>query len=307
MSCADEYELCNRALDLLSGGKDTVAIASFTDTDTKKFTSNLCGRLYDPIRQEVLKRFQAQETLRYADLGADIKDTEVDISSIAVGGDPFPVTVTTDAVHEKSTGDHVYLKDVEGTGGIISLNGELYTITVVDTTSFTLDDVTGSADWSHTADTGVMSDAPECADYEYVFELPKNTSGTNICLLVVRQTDEQYHRMDYIKEVKQGFLFTNILSNEDGDSAYIEYVYDEKDTTKFSDELVYAMVVRLAAELAPRLMGAEHGMNTRRKLLEEYETLVLPTMQGINRSQQYQDEDERESKFSWLGDRNFEI
>lgn len=301
MSCADKYELCNRALDLLSGGKDTVSISSFTDTDARKFTSNLCGRLYDPSRIYTLKRFKAQETLRYADLGADLKDTEIDISSIAVGADPFPVTVTTDAVHGKSTGDQIYLLDVEGTGGITSLNGTLYTITVVDTTSFTLASTAGTANWSHTADSGVISDAPESAEWTYIFALPSD------CLHVVRQTDEGYHRMDYKHEVKQGFLFTNILSSEDTDSAYIEYVYDEETTTVFSEELVEAIATRLAAQLAPRTMGAEHGSRQREELLNEFERLVLPTNMGINREQQYQHEEPRESKFSWLGDRQYEI
>jgi hypothetical protein len=131
--------------------------------------------------------------------------------------------------------------------------------------------------------------------------LPQNTSGTNICLLVIRQTDEADLTKEYDHEVKQDFLFTNTLSDSDGDSAYIEWVKDEEDTTVFSDELVYAIVLRLAAELASRIV--KDSLVTRNKLMEEYEKYTLKIMQGISRSQQYQEDEPPESNFSWLGGR----
>lgn len=141
-------------------------------------------------------------------------------------------------------------------------------------------------------------------DWDYVFDLP---TGSPLYLLhVVKQTDEQYHRMDYNHEVMQNQLFTNIYSNEDGDSAYILYVKNETDGSVFSEETVEAIATKLAGLLAPQTLGGLDGLKVGDQILKRFEELVLPTAQGINRRQQYHDEDERESKYSWLGDRQFE-
>lgn len=139
----------------------------------------------------------------------------------------------------------------------------------------------------------------EKADWEYIFDLPSD------CLHVIRQTDEQYHKINYDHEVKLSKLFTNALSNDDGDSAYIEYVVNETDGSKFSEELVNAIATKLASELAPRIVGGEGGRLLRIDFLDEFEKLILPLAKGINRRQQYQENEHfgRDSKYSILGDR----
>ena len=52
-----------------------------------------------------------RETLKFADLGADLKQYDVAISSIAVAS--TVVTITTDEVHGRSTGDTVFLYGIE--------------------------------------------------------------------------------------------------------------------------------------------------------------------------------------------------
>lgn len=154
---------------------------------------------------------------------------------------------------------------------------------------------------SYYADLGdESSTTAEKAEWEYVFDLPSDN------LIVVRQTDEEYHKIDYPYQIKQSYLFTNILSNTDRDSAYIEYIKNETDGDSFSDEVIEAMATLLASRLAPRIVKGDKGWQVSGDLLNLYETLVLPTSMGINQSQQFHQEEPRETKFSWLADRPFD-
>ncbi len=151
---------------------------------------------------------------------------------------------------------------------------------------------------SYYADLGDESSfSGEKAEWDYVFDLPSDN------LIVCRQTDERYHKLDYRYEIKQSKLFTNVFSNEDGDSAYIEYIKNETDAAVFSVEVIDAIATLIAAELTPRITSGEWGWKRRQDLLEEFETLVLSNATGINLSMQHHDEQQRDSKFSVLGDR----
>ncbi len=290
MTAATETVLCNNAFAKIGGGLDAFIIDSISGSSSQE---QLCERLYDRVRKRVLVRAWWEEATKFADLGDDLKDTQIDISSIAVGADPFAVTVTTAAVHGKSTGDTIYLLDVAGTGGVESLNGVPYVITVVNTTSYTLDDAVGTANWSHTADTGVQSDVPESGDWEYAFALPSDYLGK------AKQIDELFHSStkpryipEYDKKIMQGFLFTNVYSNSDGDSAYIKYIYDLEEPDDFSPMLYDAVVILLASELAAAVLS-DKGQR-RMELEREYEGLTLPLAEGINADQQGDDTDEGE-------------
>lgn len=155
---------------------------------------------------------------------------------------------------------------------------------------------------SYYADLGDESSfSGEKAEWTYVFDLP---SG---CLDVIRQTDEKYHRIEYSYEVKQSKLFTNALSNEDGDSAYIEWVKNETNGSLFSEETVKCISVLLASDLAPRIVAGDWGWKRRIDLLDEFEKLTLPTAKGINHRQQHEHNKHfgRDSNYSILGDRQY--
>ncbi len=153
---------------------------------------------------------------------------------------------------------------------------------------------------SYYADLGAQSAfAGEKAEWTYVFDLPSDN------LIVCRQTDERFHKLEYRSQIKQSKLFTNNFSNEDGDSAYIEYIKDETDATVFSEEVVNAIATLMAVDLTPRITGGEWGWKRRQELLEEFETLVLPNSEGINKSMQHHDETPRDALYSWLGARSF--
>ena len=151
------------------------------------------------------------------------------------------------------------------------------------------------------ADLGDESDfAGEKAEWLYAFDLP----GT--CLHVIKQTNEQLHRLEYPFEIKQNVLFTNVLSNTAGTSAYIEYIKNETDGGLFSEEQAICIVTKLAAELAQRIVKGDWGFKRRQDLLSEFEELILPTARGISQSQGYHNEAELESHYEWLGDRQYE-
>jgi len=134
--------------------------------------------------------------------------------------------------------------------------------------------------------------------WEYVFDFPDN------CLMVTRMIDESNHKKEYRYKIMQGHLFANTYSNDDGDAAFCEYIKNETDWAAFSDEVVEAGVTKLAAELAPLEIGGDWAWKRRQGLLEEYETLCIPKAKGINQSQQYNDETEDTTKYSFLGGRS---
>ena len=140
----------------------------------------------------------------------------------------------------------------------------------------------------------------EKADYDYVFDLP---SG---CLQVIAQVDEDSHTYTYPHQVMQSKLLTNYYSNTDRDAAYIKYVKNETDASSFSEEVRNAIATLIAADLAATIPGGEWGWKRRQEMLEEFETLVLPAAMGMNRQQQYHEEEPRLSKFSWFGGRNYD-
>lgn len=260
---------------------------------------------YPIIRKKVIEDFAAmqcpfRETLKFADLGDDLKQNDVEISTIVSSGGV--VTVTTDAVHNRTTGDTVFLADIQATedadleGNLItSLNGTTPTITVVDTTSFTLDGVTGvDATWLHEEDSGIVSYVPEIGQWTYAFNLPSDYFA------MVRHCDESY-TSDARYTVRQGvrreyqyqtilnkdgdglIMLTNNLSNAGADSAYIEYCIDQTTFALFSGAFEECIATLLAAELCP-ILG--RNLEVRQRILLEYDNLTVPNAKRYNQSQQ---------------------
>jgi len=137
----------------------------------------------------------------------------------------------------------------------------------------------------------------EKGQWEYVFDLPDD------CLIVTRMIDESNHKTEYDYEIRQGCLFSNNYSNDDGDAAYCEYVKNETDGTALSEEVVETMATKIAAYLAPVEVGGELGWQISREFTRDYETLVLPKAKGINQSTQHNNETKDTNKYSWLGGR----
>jgi len=287
-------EIVNKALAKIGGAGDQFGgkpfVISLSATDK---ISSFCNTLYPQIRTQVIIDFALQkcpfkETVKYADLGQEFTQYDEIISDISVGAGPgFAVTITTKVAHEYTTGDTLSLLKVRGTGGIETLNNTAYDITVVDTTSFTLDDTVGDADWVYTEDSGISSYLPEIGGWQYAFDLPDD------CIAVAEQLHEAFvstttERRSYrfgtmLNSANDGkILVTNDISNIAEDSAFIQYVIDQDETTLFSDALVQCIASLLAAELCP-ICGKD--LKTRQSLLMEYDTIIVPAAKAFNQSQ----------------------
>jgi len=245
---------------------------------------------YPVVRKKVIAEFAAlktpfEETQKFADLGDDLKQDDVGISTIvSVAG---VVTFTTDKAHELSVADTRFFADIQGTL-VTSLNGNTYAVaTVPSTTTFTLTGVTGTASWDHTDGTGIISKAPEMGAYQYAFTLPSDF------YVLVRQTDEVYTVLEGVQQEYQCkkilnrdgdglILLTNDLTNEGGDSAYIEYCIDQETFTLFSPAFEECIAMLLAVELCP-ILGRD--LETRQKLLVEYKKITIPDAKRFNQSQ----------------------
>ena len=132
------------------------------------------------------------------------------------------------------------------------------------------------------------------AEWEYQFSLPSD------CLTVVGQVDEGNHDSRYSYDIKKGIFLTNELTNDDGDSAYIEYAYLENLTTKYGPMEIEAIATRLAAELAPTIRAKNPEI--RMQLLEEYRLIALPNAIIETQAQVYVPDEEGDT--SWLDARS---
>ena len=278
------------------GGDGQVTAAQLTaDADIVSIAIN---DKYPICRQKTQKDLLAKrcpfpEGLKFADLGLDLKQYDISIESITVSS--TVVTITTDEVHGRSTGDTVFLTgilqdadetidDIEGTL-ITSLNGTTVTVTVTTTTAFTIDTAGVDATWAHEADTGIISYVPDIGPYQYAFLLPSDFFD------IFRQTDEitanvkkEYqHRVILNRDGDGYILLTNHLTNAAGNSAYIEYIIDQQTFALFSPAYEECIAVLLAAELCP-IVGK--NMEFRRGLLAEYIEKTVPEAQRDNQSKQ---------------------
>lgn len=273
--------------DQIDGSGQVTAAQLTANTDR---ISQAINTKYPVVRKKVIKQFAALqcpflETLKFADLGDDLKQDDVAISTITVAGGV--VTVTTAEVHDKTTTDTTFLADIQGTGGVQGLNGTTKTVTVVTTTSFTLDGVTGLSTWDHTEDSGIVSKAPETGAWRCAFNLPSDF------FVIVRQTDEvasfkydtrrRYQNQHILNRDGNGFLLlSNNLTNLNRDSAYIEYIIDQTTFALFSPEYEECLAMLLAVELAP-IVGRDTEFSDR--LLLKYDQLTVPMAQAAIQSQ----------------------
>ena len=286
-------DICNLGFGLLGGAGDQAGasgqISSLSDTDAVSVWANT---MYPQARKKAIidmavRRSPFRCTVKHAELDVDLTDNDKVIQDITVSG--TTITVETEEAHERSTGDTVVLKGIDGDDdeGIQTLNGSTYTITVIDSTSFTLDSTTGSESWDYTEDSGVVSDAPEMGPWTYAYDLP------SACIAVIRVTDEIYYgtgltRTDYQFDTilnRDGdglIILTNNLTNSDGDGIYIEYAIDQTTTTLYPHEMDNLIAVYFASKIAP-VVG--RNSEERRKFLLEYEQLAIRNAAGFNNTQ----------------------
>lgn len=142
-------------------------------------------------------------------------------------------------------------------------------------------------------------DTPEIGQYQYAFNLPGD------CLEVASQFDENYIAqrvyngrqspntiVTYDFEIladKDGngkILVTNVLTNLDRDSAFIEYAIDTPNTGGWSEEMIECVATLLSSEICP-VVGRD--METANAQMAKYLTVAIPAAQRANQRGQQND------------------
>jgi len=153
------------------------------------------------------------------------------------------------------------------------------------------------AEWSGLtkfADLGGEVTVAEQADWEYVFNLPDD------CLQVIAQIDEGDHTKKYAHIIKGRQLFTNNYSNDDGVSAYIDYI-SVGDVSKYSPGLIEYIALKLALAMAPKLMGiSEESQLHIQGMQRELRLRVLPEAIGRNQAEGDMEGGNDEGESTWL-------
>lgn len=138
------------------------------------------------------------------------------------------------------------------------------------------------ADWPEAtkyAELTETEDSVEKGDWEYAFDLPNDYLGrAHLILEEYHRSTKPRHLIEFDKKIIQEYLLCNELTNSDDDAAYIQYIYNLTDVTKFNDLLVEAVALKLGAELATSVLKDKGARRV--QLLQEYEDLVLPLAIG---------------------------
>lgn len=137
-------------------------------------------------------------------------------------------------------------------------------------------------------------DDQEQADWEFVFNLPDD------CMQVIAQVDEGNHTKKFRHAVRGKQLYTNDYSNDDGDSAYIDYI-SIGDVSKFSPSFIEYVALKLAIAMAPKLMGiSEESQLHIQGMQRELRLRVLPAAIGRNQAEGDVDGGNDEGEATWL-------
>ncbi len=145
------------------------------------------------------------------------------------------------------------------------------------------------------ADLGAQIDSdntPEIGRWRYAFNLPGD------CLVPVCQFNENFTSTRHFinnqsrtvaikyqfetltnKEGNGKILVTDVFSNLDGNSAFIEYVIDIPVVGAWSEQMIDAVATLLAAELCP-VVGRD--IETRLAFTQEYYAKSIPDAQRVN-------------------------
>ncbi len=139
------------------------------------------------------------------------------------------------------------------------------------------------------ADLGAENaDPPKIGGWTFAFNLPADL------IFAMRQIDEEFvtsplsitqrpteYRFSEIVDGTTKILLTNDLTNEAGDSAFIQYSFDQTNVGVWSEDLIDAVATLLGAELVPTVGAVDER---RQEILAEYTTVNIPKAKASNRS-----------------------
>jgi hypothetical protein len=245
-----------------STGIDDTVFADFTTGSNE--TIKRAALYYESCVKRALKEIQPDFAKRYADLGNRITINK------EYGEWEYLFELPDDFLQLiKQTSESNTSKKIES--DILDFDSYAHTVTGDD------DDVYVCTT-SHTS-------ADDTSDGQ-----PSDNDGSGNWTL---DSEDEYegaeHEFDksYTADTSGKLLVTNELSNDDGDSAYIEYIpYEQSgvndDPTKYPDHFLSALSVLLASEI-------ELDFDRRRELITEYRTLARPDAIAVGESDEYEE------------------
>lgn len=244
-----------------TSGIDDTEFADFTTADNET-VKRIC-LYYEPTLKRCLKEIRPDFAKRYADLGAEISVNK------EYGDWDYLFTLPSDYLalikqtSESSTRSGIRCDVLDFTSFAHVVVGSDYAIYICTTAHTSVDDITDG-------------DPPDDdGDGNWTIDSDSEWKG------VAWEEDKSYLASGSAK-----LLVTNTLSNDDSDSAYIEYIpYAQgginDDPTYYTDEFQNAFATLLASEI-------ELDYQRRIQLLTEYKTLAKPDAAAIGESDEYE-------------------
>lgn len=225
-------QICNLALDHL--GQDFIAAVDDTTENGRK-----CNLKYDTALDEVLRDVKPNFAKKRA-IFHHVVNAEVTISG-ATAADPVVITA---AAHGFATDDIIAIWNVNG---MTDLNGKLYKITVLSSSTFSLADVNGNDIDGEDFDAytsggkcGVASAEPAFG-YTYRYALPSDY--VNICEINGNEAGE----VDYT--IENGELLTNDAT------LMARYIYQHTTISAWDPNFKMLLSYKLAELLAISITG----------------------------------------------------
>jgi len=217
-------ELCNNALSNIG----TRRITSLSDTSKE---GRACNDNYDICRKAVLRMHPWNfATVR-------VRITGKSISAIVDNGSGL-IKVTTSSAHGLTTGNYV---TIEGVVGTVEANQTAY-VTVINSTSFTLDDSTFSNTY---VSGGVVALAPPY-EYKFMFAIPSDSLRI---WTVSDDADNVLTKTEF--RIEGQYILTNF------NTIRTKYIKNVTDTTLFDPLFDQLLSSHLANEIGYKITGSE--------------------------------------------------
>lgn len=202
-----------------------------------------CFDAWSDVRDEVLQMSPWNEAVHRTRL------SRLDVNVVITSGTAANPVVLTTAIHSLSTLDEIFIDQM--TTGEGQLNNRYFTVTVLSTTTLSLNNEDGT-DFAITGGgrlNKVLVPLPNDFGYTYRYPLPSDH---------LRMLEVFDSRLPWVVEGDR-FL------TDDGETAKIRYIRRVTDVTEYGDLLVSVLATRLALELVEEITQS----NTKKKEIKD--------------------------------------
>lgn len=270
----EKVDICNQALSYLGAlhlEEEDLTTENLTTGEGQ--AAQLCNQFYDISLRSVINEFGWNETaqkLRYSSGYQEyintFKTNKIAISDIT---NASPAVVTTGVSHNLPDKTHIHIAEV---GGMIEIEG-IYFINITDITTFQLVGINSSNFNNYTSGGTIVRIEPFAKNYNgFSYTLPDDLIfpirlDSNIAFKIFRNnlvTLDENAILIYARSV-------NTLAGE-------------VDLTVFNSYFIEALKIKLASNIAPRLIGITAAAQMKELMFQEYNIAVNAATNLINRN-----------------------